>query len=379
MWRVRFLIAMVVFLALSPAWADESPSKATTNKFALALFDALPAQGNLFFSPLSVSTALGLACEGAGGTTRATMLRTLDISALDDYARFVHKLGGFEMANALWVDRKSPLLPSYVETLKQTWDAEVRTVDFSDPAGVCRVINSWVSQQTQGKIQNLIEYLDPGSQTDIVLTNAICFKGTWRQKFDPRLTASASFYCAGGKVETVQMMHTRGRFDYYKGDRYSVLSLPYENNLAMEIILPDDNLPLAPPALDLSAEFVRFSAMMRPEDVAVVELPRFKMSCRANLNAPLSRLGLASIFARNADFSGMFREGSGHVDKVCHQAVVEVDEQGTTAAAATSVSMSKDLPMKRPIRFIVNRPFIFLIVDRPTMAIVFAGRMEMPQ
>lgn len=371
-------------------------------KFALTLYQALRGQdGNLFLSPYSISLALAMAYAGARGETERQMAAVLQFALLQDrlhpafnaldLAITSRTRPGLELsiANGFWGQVGYRFLQEYVDLLAEHYGAALRLLSFASTPEPCRVrINDWVSEKTQGKIKDL---LPPGSITPLtrlVLTNAIYFKGTWRYQFEPRLTRDGIFYLLDGGRVIVPMMELcalrDGRYEegaslnYTEGDGYQAVELPYVGEeLAMVILLPKlEQFRNFERSLDAE----RLGAILgglRPELVRLT-MPKFSFTSGFSLKDTLSKLGMRDAFSdKEADFSGMDGTGDLFIDEVIHKAFIAVDEQGTEAAAATAVSIT--LGMRPEIKTVrVDRPFIFLIRDRKTGAILFMGRVLNP-
>jgi serpin B len=357
--------------------------------FALELYQKLRGQeGNLFYSPYSISLALAMAYAGARGATERQMGEALHFvlpqerlhpafNFLDLAITGRSEQEGIKLnvANAFWGQLGHPFLQEYIDLLGENYGAALRLLDFQNTPEACRIhINDWVSDQTEGKIEDL---LPPGSiapLTTLVLTNAIYFKGTWRYQFDPRFTHDGPFKLLDGSEVTVPMMSQEAVFGYTTGDGYQAVELPYMGEeLSMVILLPE---------LEKFREFERkldpedletVLTELRPRDVQLT-MPKFSFTSGFSLKDMLFALGMPSAFSGEADFSGMNGMRDLWIDNVYHKAFVKVNEEGTEAAAATGVVMVRSAPYEVQ----VNHPFIFLIRDRETGAILFLGRVVNP-
>lgn len=368
-------------------------------RFALDLYGRIKGDGNLFFSPYSVSTALAMTYAGARGETEREMADVLGFAgagargdepaaraevarafaALEDRFAADAETQGYTLhvANALWGDRDFPFLDSYVEFVEHHFDAPLTLVDFVRDAEGTRVrINAWVEERTRGRIKNLIP---PGTltpETLLVLTNAIYFKGKWTEQFSPDSTRDAEFRGLSGAT-SVPMMNRKGDYAYYENEEAQVVELPYEGGeLSMVVMLPKVEGPAGLEALEraLTPENVdAWTGSLREREVAV-SIPRFEMTWGTKeLKDALEALGMRRAFdAQAADFSGMSAAGPLFIGHVLHKAFVEVNEEGTEAAAATAVVMLK---ATMPTVFRADRPFVFMIRDRGTGSILFLGRV----
>ena len=367
--------------------------------FALDLYQKLrEGGGNLFYSPYSISLALAMAYAGARGETERQMAEALHFTlpqerlhpafnALDLAITGRTSVEGIELhtANAFWGQLGHPFLQSYIDLLSENYGAEIRLLDFLNNPEACRVhINSWVSEKTEGKIQDL---LPPGSidpLTRLVLTNAIYFKGQWKFEFDPGLTHEAKFHLLDGTTVTVPFMRhfeerSKGvRLNYAEGRiggvSYQAVELPYVGEeLAMVILLPElERFEDFEQGLDHE----KLKEILRELESWEVHLvmPKFSFTSGFSLKDKLSALGMPDAFSPGANFSGMDGTRDLWIDEVYHKAFVKVDEEGTEAAAATGMPMVWALPFE----FRADHPFIFLIRDRETGAILFLGRVLNP-
>ena len=362
------------------------------NAFAFDLYARLKdADGNLFFSPFSVSTALAMTFGGARGQTEAQMAEVLHFDLPQE--RLHAAFGAFSelwsagdderpyqlsVANALWLQQGMTLLDAFLELTKAHYGAGLRKVDFVNATEQARqTINAWVEQQTQGKIKDLLKpgIVDPA--TSLVLTNAIYFKGTWQLQFDQKNTADAPFTIAPGGQVQVPMMHQKGDFAIGRGDGVRLLELPYAGgDLSMVVLLPaePDGLPRLEQALTAD-NLSCWLATLHKREVALY-IPRFKMTCEFDLASTLQSMGMTDAFTQQADFSGMTGDRSLFISAVVHKAFVGVDEQGTEAAAATGVVMKRTA---LPPTFRADHPFLFVIRHRPTDSILFIGRVANPK
>lgn len=365
--------------------------------FALELYQRLRGQeqeGNLFLSPYSISLALVMAYAGARGDTERQMAEVLQFAlpqerlhpafnALDLAITSRGEEEGIKLAtaNAFWGRLGHPFLQGYIDLLAENYGAAIRLADFINTPEACRLhINDWVREQTEGKIEDL---LPPGSitlLTRLVLTNAIYFKGTWRWQFDPWLTHEGPFTLLDGSQVMVPLMEQEEVWLPYsegvmEGSRYQAVELPYAGEeLSMVILLPErEGFRRFEEALDAEL-LARILGELLPREVHLV-MPKFSFTAGFSLKDVLSELGMPLAFSEEADFSGMDGQRDLWIDGVYHKAFVKVDEEGTEAAAATGVVVRV---VAAPIEFRADHPFIFLIRDRETGAILFTGRVLNP-
>ncbi len=374
-------------LDIDPQSVDEVV--ASNNRFAFDLYSLYRKHpDNIFYSPYSLLAALAMTYEGARGQTAEEMARVFYLP--EDEVRW-SGLAGFynainqpdreyvlDTANALWPAQDYHFLDDYFEVIERYYRGKIEPLDYvTDPEGSRLTINNWVEEQTRDKIKNLIPagFIDP--LTRLVLTNAIYFKGQWLTEFDPDLTRNESFYVNKDKEIEVPMMRRTDEeavFDYARLDDVQILSLPYKGEeVAMTIILPDRGQLEAVEA-SLSLEQLNYYRSALNRQRVDVYLPRFKMDTKYIMNDDLSDLGMPSAFSSQADFSGLTGARDLYISAVIHQAFVEVNEEGTEAAAATGVVMQELAIMDLPV-FRADRPFIFLIEHLETGAILFMGRV----
>jgi serpin B len=363
------------------------------NTFALDLYRELATEkGNLFFSPYSISTALGMTYGGARGDTAAQMATTLHFGLPPErlhpaFGSLIKEINGagkprkyqLQTANRLWGQKDYGFLPEFLKLTETNYGAGLKEVNFAGATEEARkAINAWVEKQTRDKIKELIK---PGiltPNTRLVLTNAIYFKAAWMHPFSEKSTVKGDFHVGADKKVTVPLMHGGVRTGYFKGDDFEALNLPYESyDLSMIVLLPKAG-GLADFEKRLTAANVQgWLGKLRTHRVTVT-LPKFKVTAEFMLKPTLSRMGMPLAFdSRKADFSGMTTREKLWISHVIHKAFVDVNEAGTEAAAATAVVMEgRSAPP--PATFRADRPFVFLIRDNRTGSILFAGRVTDP-
>jgi serpin B len=364
------------------------------NEFAFDLYGILKKEdGNIFFSPYSISSALGMTYGGARGNTALEMEKALNFTLgnkathpafaqLNDRLEDIQKSGDVQLAvaNSLWPQKDYTFLPEYISLTKKHYGAKITALDFKgDTEGSRKVINKWVEDKTRDRIKDLIArgVLDP--MTRLVLVNAIYFKGNWEHQFKAERTEKKPFITRGGKVRVPMMTQTRD-FNYAETDGVQLLELPYVGNeLSMLVILPKENVNLADVERELTAERLEsWKNQLRMRKVRVL-LPKFKMTWGAfEMSAALKALGMVDAFSGKADFSGMDGTHWLSIAAVLHKAFVEVNEEGTEAAAATAVVMGLTAVAAPPPVFNADHPFLFLIQEKETGSILFMGRVMDP-
>lgn len=390
------LVFLVVpyHLTLAQTSADIAAVVDGNNRFALDFYRQLAggSEENLFCSPYSVSTALAMTYAGARGNTAAEMAQTLQfplpaeefhcamqglIHQINDPSREGYSL---RVANRLWGQEEYPFLPAFLGTVAENYGAGLEQLDFiHEPEPSRLVINQWVEDQTNNKIKDL---LPPGSvspDTRLVLTNAIYFLGNWQYQFDPELTSDAPFYTAPGESITLPMMHQEQDLRYAKYDGIRVLEFPYNNEeLSLVALLPDEIEGLSALEESLTLESLDTYLDGLSETSVSVHLPKFQMTCDLSLRDTLMAMGMTDAFTGAADFSGMDGTRSLFISKVIHKALIQLDEEGTEAAAATAVVMEYTSADPMP-EFRADHPFLFLIRDNITESILFVGRVIEPE
>ncbi len=340
---------------------------------------------NTLISPASIAMALTLACNGAAGETQQVMMRALGIDRLNlkkvnqgcagllDALATLDPLVEISLANSLWVAAGAKVKPAFLEIGRAMYQAEIRNITFDEAA--VKVVNEWVEEKTGGRISRL---LGPGDLTPVtlmVLLNAIYFKGVWARAFESRLTREGVFTRADGTTQPAMLMRQSGKFAYFSDEQAQVVRLPYgAGRASMIIALPRPEIDIGAFARGLDAAgWARLTHPLLMREGSVV-LPRFKVECAVQLNDALSALGMEIAFGDQADFSAMFARENAHISAVQHKAFVEVNEEGTEAAAATAVVMAKTLSLApAPFHFVADRPFCFAIEDGETGAILFLG------
>ena len=357
------------------------------NTFAFRLLGALAGDAptkNVFFSPASVTLALGMALAGARGPTRDELVTLLGLGdgPLDQLAALGAVLDHIAQdegatltsANALWASQQFPPDPGYVQRCRELFGAHVESLDFADPGAVA-VINAWVSDHTAGKIPDLLASLDAAVM--LVLTNAIFFKGTWQQQFDPARTRPGAFHGPAG-VRDVPMMALRAELPYTETRDYQAVSLPYGEHggrLCMDVVVPREGVGVGRVMAGLDAAgWAALARRLAPRE-GRLELPRFHIEYAQELTPALERLGVRhATRPGQADFGGI-SERRPAISAVIHRAVLEVNEEGAEAAAATAVVMTLGamLPAEQPFHLRADRPFLLAIRDRHTGVILFLG------
>lgn len=396
---MKTLTCLMLACALLPAASNarqrdiEAETVARNHgEFAFDLYRQLADQeGNLFFSPASISEALSLAYAGARGETAAQMRAVMHLELDDDV---LHPASGrlrdaaqlhagpneLTVANRLWIRRDYELLEDYLTLTREHYGAQAESLDFAaDPQTATGRINSWVVEQTHGRIQDLIPAALPPTTT-AVLTNAIYFKGKWAYPFEPSRTKQEPFFLSDGTRIDVPLMRGNEDLAFTESTgEWKLLVLPYEGyGLEMVLILPDqpDGLPALEAQLDHST--VTAWCDMAWERSMRVWLPRFRMETSVSLRMVLQGMGMVDAFSGAADFSGITDQSGLLIEDALHKAFVQVDEEGTEAAAATGMFLLSSSEPPPPAEFRAEHPFVLLIRDRHTESILFLGRVVLP-
>ncbi len=374
------------------------------NQFALELYSEISLKpGNIILSPFSISSALAMTYAGARSETEKQMSNVMhfamnqdlfhnDYRQLSDNIEQLDNEKGIEIniANSLWAQKNYSFLDKFLKLTKKYYSAGLQFVDFVKETEKSRkLINQWVEKETKQKIKDLLLPGTIDQSTVLVLTNAIYFYGIWENKFDTKNTYKSFFYKDDKtKVET-SFMKQSDKFNYYEDNTLQALELPYSNNsLSMVIMLPA--LPLTPSQREVEQTYEsinKFEKLLTYEMYnniisgfrkrkVNVSVPKFKITSQFDLEEKLSQMGMPDAFSSSADFSGMTGKKDLHIDKVVHKAFIEVNEEGTEAAAATAVIMTKSAAIA--VTFKADHPYVFIIKDNNTESILFIGRVAEP-
>ena len=359
------------------------------NSYAFKLYGLYDEGGeNVCFSPYSISTCMSMVYEGARGETAEEMQQVFGWDKMDArrlssnrfiYDRLNDPNGTCEVysANALWVQDGFPFEEDYIEVIRGGYGGEATVVDFGRSVETREVINAWVENRTKGRIQDLLPQNMIHADVKFVLTNAVYFKGDWVNPFNPALTGEASFHLIDGGSVNAEMMYIRDTsFNYTETADVQVAELPYEGgDYSMVIVLPkDNNLDEVEQKISEGSYFHWLSAMK--EEELVMCLPKFKLEYKYDMKEDLIEMGMPLAFTSDADLTKMSSEEGLYIEYVVHQACVEVNEKGSEAGAATGASGVMSIP--KGVRFIVDHPFLFTIMDRGTGLILFMGRVMNP-
>jgi serine protease inhibitor len=381
----------------------DDPTRAyagAVNRFGLDLFGAVKAEDsgkNVFISPVSAALALAMVYNGAAAETKMAMdsalrLRGMSIGDVNHACEMLSVLLEnpgqdieLTIANSLWLKDNFKFRPDYLERNASSFDALIQTVDFRS-AGAAGTINQWVADATRNRIKNIIGSIDP--ETIMILINAVYFKGAWAEPFDSALTAEKEFYLLSGDTIRQPLMERTDKFNYFATDQFQAIRLPYgDTRMEMQIYLPSQEYGISRLLADVKDDNWRLWQGRFRNQEGTVMLPRFKLEYEKVLNDPLKALGMDIAFDESlANFSGMAQLGRDSVifiKEVRQKTFLEVNEKGTEAAAATSVTMAlATTAMKQefePFRMVVDRPFLCAIVDRGTGLVLFLGAIVDPR
>ena len=366
------------------------------NQFAIDIYQQINGQTeqvdeNVFFSPYSLSTAMAMLYAAAEGETKAQIQKTfhyptpaiLNPNSAALYNQFNKPNPDYKLAtvNDLWMQQGLTPTKSYIDTVRRYYSGQVTALDFEgspDPAR--QTINKKIADKTKQMIPELLPKGSIKSDTAVVLTNAIYFKGDWTMPFTAERTSAKPFYNAIGRASTVQMMQQQSYFDYYEDKHIQVVQLPYKgDDLSMLVVLPKLNHKLAMQQLAkrLSATKIKqWSAGLVRQEVDL-QLPKFTLDARYEMKKLLADMGMPKAFNNGAEFNIYADSPPIKLDKVYHQAVVTVDEKGTEAAAAAG-AVGMYVGMSYPVEFKADHPFMFVIKDNKTDAILFLGQVNKP-
>ncbi|MEA1886568.1 MAG: serpin family protein [Bacteroidota bacterium] len=406
--NINFLFTLLAVLILipscekKPAPEEEIPQIVLRKKsaeiieadqlFAFELFrEVLTAseEDNIMISPLSVSYALGMTYNGAAGTTLDAFNSVLHFEGLtkeevnESYKDLMDQLihldeeVEFSIANSIWYRLGYNVLADFIDTNKEYFDAMVSELDFNDPQAV-DIINDWIEEQTNGKIKDMLDYI-PGDAV-MYLINAIYFNAAWKYQFDKDETQSGTFYLEDGNEHHADFMKVNGTFRYTATEDFNAVELPYgDSTFSMVVMVPLQDIKVE----DLVArmDVSNWNEWFTHSEVTDVQvtLPKFKYEWKDLLNDALINLGLGVAFSGGADFSLITPGGGIFISRVIHQTFIDVQEEGTEAAAATIVELRESAGPPQPIFFNANKPFLYVIKENSTGAILFMGKVGKPE
>jgi len=356
------------------------------NRFSFKMFREVSELNgaNTFFSPLSLNLALGMLYNGSSGETRTEMAEILGMADFTDteineyYQKMsqallkIDPLTEISVANSIWYREGFPVKQPFIDVNKKYFDAEVRALDFSR-SDAADIINKWCADKTKNRIKEIINPPIPGNVM-MYLINALYFKSKWQNQFDKKNTRQDDFTNAGGQKVKVNMMEQTADFPYYADQYLQAIEMPYGNQaFSMVAILPANDMIIDELVEHLDNDKWQNIVENLHEREVRLKFPRFKIECEIPLNDPLMNVGMQRIF-----YGGFANIGGDlHVSEVKQKTFVEVNEEGTEAAAVTVIVMIESAPMN--VSFFANRPFLYLIKEKSTGAILFIGRMDEPK
>ena len=397
---ITSLVAAVLLTATTSASSSEPPLSAVAanadNAFGFRLLQAVQAtkaHANVVLSPVSAAIDLAMALNGASGETADQMRRALALNglglaqinsanlALIKTLRTPPKNVTLSVADSLWTDRRRVTLkPEFISTTRRWYEAEIEELDFGSSTTPAR-INAWVDKQTRGKIPHLVDSIRPDEIA--LLLNAIYFKGLWTHKFDKAQTRRNEFTLADGTTKKLPRMAQANRFDYFETSDMQAVRLPYgDGQIAMDVILPAKSSSLAQLESALTvANWEKWQTQFSRQR-GRIELPRFELKNSYDLKPPLRRLGMVRAFDIGAQFNNMTQSSAAAISSVRQLSYLKVDEEGTEAAAVTSITMvATAITHQQPPPFvmIVDRPFLCAIEDRRNGALLFIAAIYDPE
>lgn len=396
------LIAAAILCSAPPTSDTNEDLKQLTQdhtQFAFSLNSAVEnSEESLVFSPFSISTCLSMLYLGARGETESQMQKGLRLDVdRKNIAKAANLLNlslepaqgaqGYQlkMANALWVDQDTFLLADFRYAIEKQFRASLNKLNFSAPSEAALSINTWTSQQTQGKIPKLLGPDDINAQTRLVLTNAVYFEGVWKTAFNPKNTQDWPFHPTPDSSSTAKMLHQTASLPYCENELVQMAALPFVGkshgggDLAFVLILPKSAENWGVMMDELPKTFNEWLSSLLPQRVEL-KLPKFTLNTRLSLNAPLKDLGMEDPFDSSANFSGIDGMRDLFLSTAVHEAFFALDENGVTAAAATAAALNMtSAPEKEPpILLIADHPFLFFIVDLKSQEMLFMGKVLRP-
>jgi len=394
--RAGVLAILLIFTSMTvyPADTDTEKLASANATFGFNLMKQVVGErpdANVFISPYSVSAALQMVWQGAAGDTKAEMDKALALDGfkpnaagaaykeLDASIKGAASKVALNVANSIWYAPNIQIKPQFLSINKDFYGAKLSVLDFTDPRSA-GIVNSWVSEATHDKIKKIVE--PPlSSRTGLILVNAIYFKGNWEHQFDNSATKDEPFHLRNGQQKQTAMMRQSRKFHYQEDGGVQAIRLPYVGDrLGMLVFLPATNSSPNKLLADLSGSAWREKIMPKfQERQGTIVLPRFKLEFKAGLIPALKGTGIHQAFSSTANFSGISDTGL-YVSGVDHASFVDVNEEGTEAAAATGVTMAltSARPTVPPFQMIVDRPFFFAIEDSATKSILFMGVVNQP-
>ena len=374
--------------------SNEKKLSQAGEQFGFECFETLhrdEPKSNIIISPLSISMALGMTLNGADGETAEAMRSTLKFSGLtqteinQSYSTLMELLTTtdpkvqFEIANSIWTHSTFEVEPTFIETNKMYFDAQVSALDFRSPSAP-DAMNSWVNDKTHGKISKIVNDIDP--HTIMYLINALYFYGSWQYEFKPSETTDQTFFVSDDKkITTPLMTQTRDRFSYFENEDVQAIDLPYGDGIfTMSILLPRREQTIDGVIKKFGSQWASWSKQFAFRKGTLL-LPKFKLEYQKSLVQALAALGMEVAFSGKADFSRINPNESLFISEVLHKTFIDVNEKGTEAAAVTSVAVTLTAVgnQENPFYMRVDRPFLFLIREKTSGTILFMGKVINPK
>ena len=360
----------------------------SNNKLAYSLFQEFRKDSDSFsFSPTSIANALALLLVGADTDTAPEIASALNFVDLDTarsapFAQYRRALEAnkdiaLTIGNSLWSERSIELANEFVESAKKLHDAKIDSLDFkSEPEQSRKTINAWVNELSKGMINELFAANSISAETRLVVANVVYFKGIWSTPFEKTSTSPGKFHANQDSSSDAQFMNQSGFYDYAESSALKLLGIPYAGKTSsLYIAVPKERFGLADIEVDLDKEIEKLLST-KTQRLGNISVPRFKSDSRPDLQKALTNLGVRTAFSKNADFSRVTKEENEYyVSKAVHQSVVEVNEEGTEASAATGFATATSAAMDSPFEFRADQPFVFFIYDEVNKSILFIGRV----
>jgi serpin B len=382
-------INFLIFVHVLQVCAQNKDFSNSINSYSFDLYrESIKENENLLLSPLSTYNVLLMAYEGAKEETKQEFEKVLYLGPSKsvkqnyfyNFANDSDCCGGFEMNNAVWLDKYLNIEPEYKTSVSEKYFSDFKQTDFSNPASAISAINQWVSDNTNGRITEIVNDANVTSETRLLLANSVYFKGEWLEKFDKRHTHSATFFASAENQYKVDFMKKREILRYYENSDFQFISKPYQSsNLSFCILLPKKLFDIEVIEKKLSNDFLNSVLDSTYFINTSVTIPKLKLEFETELSEALKKAGLKSAFTTNADFSGITKEIPLKLEQVVHKTWIELDEEKTEAAAATAAPVMIGSAGIASFKiFNADHPFIFFIIDNSTRAIIFMGRYVEP-
>lgn len=382
-------INFLVFVNILQLRAQNKDFSNSINSYSCDLYrESIKENENLLLSPLSTYYVLLMAYEGAKEKTKQEFekvlyLRSSKLIKENYFYNFWYDsipCGGFEVNNAVWLDKNLNTEPEYKSSVSDKYFSDLKQTDFSNPSSAISVINQWVSDKTNGKIKEIVNDENVTSETKLLLSNSVYFKGEWLEKFDKRHTHSATFFASAENQYKIDFMKKIDILKYYENTDFQFISKPYKSsNLSFCILLPKKLFDIEDIEKKLSTEFLNTVLDSTYNINTSITIPKLKLEYDIELSEVLKKAGLKSAFTTNANFSGITKEIPLKLGQVVHKTWIELDEEKTEAAAATTAPIMIGSARMTSFKiFNADHPFIFFIIDNSTHAILFMGRYVEP-